>query len=170
MPRRAMVDRPAVGGMCLVRGCPAAGKGGGGVRAISLWQPWATAIVVGSKRIETRHWTTKYRGPLAIHAAKRWDRQQREFASVEFTLGRLPRRLPFGAVIATARLVDVQPTEELALTASAVERLYGNYEFGRFGWLLEDVVALPEPIPYRGGQSFFTVPDELLGLAPETLL
>jgi activating signal cointegrator 1 len=133
------------------------------MRAISLWQPWATAIAVGNKRVETRHWTTRYRGPLAIHAAKRWGPDQREFASVEHALGRLPARVPLGVIVATCRLVDIRPTQELHPTVSAVERLYGNYEWGRFGWLLEDVVALPEPIPFKGGQGFFDVPDVLLG-------
>jgi len=41
------------------------------MKALSLWQPWASAIALGSKRIETRGWATSYRGPLAIHAAKR---------------------------------------------------------------------------------------------------
>lgn len=41
------------------------------MKALSLWQPWATLIAVGQKRIETRHWPTTYRGPLAIHATKR---------------------------------------------------------------------------------------------------
>src|SRR5258708_5270609 len=41
------------------------------VKALTLWQPWASLIAVGAKTIETRSWSTSYRGPLAIHAAKR---------------------------------------------------------------------------------------------------
>jgi len=41
------------------------------MKALTLWQPWASLIAVGAKRIETRSWSTKYRGPLAIHAAAR---------------------------------------------------------------------------------------------------
>lgn len=131
------------------------------MRAISLWQPWATAIAVGVKRVETRHWETRYRGPLAIHAAKHWDADQKEFASVERALGRLPARIPLGAIIATATLVDCRSTDEAALLVGAVERIYGNYTPGRFAWFLENVVALPEPIAYRGAQGFFNVPDAL---------
>ena len=36
-----------------------------------MWQPWASLIAIGAKQIETRHWPTKYRGPIAIHTAKR---------------------------------------------------------------------------------------------------
>lgn len=39
-------------------------------KAISLWQPWASLIAYGVKTIETRSWSTSYRGPIAIHAAK----------------------------------------------------------------------------------------------------
>lgn len=41
------------------------------VRALTLWQPWASLVAVGAKTIETRGWSTDYRGPLLIHAAKR---------------------------------------------------------------------------------------------------
>lgn len=43
------------------------------MKVISLLQPWATLAVIGQKKIETRSWSTKYRGPLLIHASKRWD-------------------------------------------------------------------------------------------------
>lgn len=41
------------------------------MRALTLWQPWASLIALGAKTIETRSWSTKYRGPIAIHAAAR---------------------------------------------------------------------------------------------------
>ena len=41
------------------------------MKAISLWQPGATLVALGVKTIETRSRATKYRGPLAIHAAMR---------------------------------------------------------------------------------------------------
>lgn len=39
------------------------------MKALTLWQPWASLVALGHKRIETRCWETKYRGTLAIHAA-----------------------------------------------------------------------------------------------------
>lgn len=41
--------------------------------ALTLWQPWATLVALGEKKFETRSWTTGFRGPLAIHAAKTID-------------------------------------------------------------------------------------------------
>jgi hypothetical protein len=134
------------------------------MKAISLWQPWASAIALGLKRIETRHWSTTYRGRIAIHAALRWDRRQREFAETERTLGRLHAKLSFGAVVAIARLVSVQRTDELASELTPIERLYGDYAPGRFGWLLADIQRIEQPVPYRGHQGLFNVPDELLAV------
>ena len=39
-------------------------------KAISIRQPWAWAIVHAGKDIENRDWSTRYRGPVCIHAAK----------------------------------------------------------------------------------------------------
>lgn len=41
------------------------------MKALSLWQPWASLVAIGAKGIDTRGWATRYRGPLAIHAAAR---------------------------------------------------------------------------------------------------
>lgn len=40
------------------------------MKAITLYQPYASLIACGVKTIETRSWSTPYRGLLAIHAAK----------------------------------------------------------------------------------------------------
>ena len=40
------------------------------MKALTLTQPWASLVAIGAKRIETRSWSTPYRGLLAIHAAK----------------------------------------------------------------------------------------------------
>jgi hypothetical protein len=39
-------------------------------RVLSLKQPWAALLVSGIKTIEIRRWTTSFRGPVLIHAAR----------------------------------------------------------------------------------------------------
>jgi hypothetical protein len=39
------------------------------MRCITIYQPWASLLACGAKKYETRSWPTKYRGPIAIHAA-----------------------------------------------------------------------------------------------------
>ncbi|MHC4404130.1 MAG: ASCH domain-containing protein [Planctomycetota bacterium] len=40
------------------------------MKALTICQPWAWAIIHGPKPVENRGWATKYRGPLAIHAGQ----------------------------------------------------------------------------------------------------
>ena len=41
------------------------------MKALTLHQPRASLVALGVKTIETRGWSTTYRGPLLIHAGKR---------------------------------------------------------------------------------------------------
>jgi hypothetical protein len=134
------------------------------MKCISLWQPWASAIALGYKRIETRDWSTNVRGRIAIHAAKRWTSAERLFLDKQRALGRFPQTatLPLGAVVCTALLIDVRSTSSLiAAGISPMEGEFGNYLPGRYGWLLQDVRPLLAPIPFLGAQGFFDVPDDL---------
>lgn len=52
------------------------------MKAISLWQPWASLIACGVKRYETRHWAPSrdlIGQTIAIHAAKKIDRESGDF-------------------------------------------------------------------------------------------
>lgn len=135
------------------------------MKCISLWQPWATAIALGSKRIETRGWSTKYRGRIAIHAAKKKELVQLMYAMSTWewcgALGRLMGdntrlwdTMPFGSIVATAQLVDVRPVIEIPETLLDMPR--------RPLWVLMDVQPLARPVSYRGLQGLFNVPDDVL--------
>lgn len=53
------------------------------MKAISLWQPWASLIACGAKPFETRHWAPPRNligQRIAIHAAKKIDKEAAEFA------------------------------------------------------------------------------------------
>jgi hypothetical protein len=161
------------------------------VKAISLWQPWASAIAVGAKRVETRSWSTSYRGRLLIHAAKRrnigeliryacrwnWCGALRPLGLNMGNDCRLEDILPFGAFVASAELVDCRATDgftqgeldvprmpegESAHLYAWTERQMGDFGLGRFGWILEDVRAMPDPIPAVGRRGLWDVPEEVL--------
>lgn len=132
------------------------------MKALTLTQPWATLVAIAAKTIETRSWSTSYRGPLAIHAAKSvpsWACEQEPFRRVLTDAGVHPTQLPRGCVVATARLVDVRLIEQRSPSpvrsrgvpaVSTDEYAFGDYKPGRFMWFLEDIVALVEPAPARG--------------------
>lgn len=137
------------------------------MKAISLWQPWATAMAIGLKTIETRHWSTNIRGLVAIHASKQWQISERRWAAELAELHNAPAiaNPPLGKIVATGRLVAVKRTEDLLPTISETEETFGNYAPQRFGWLFEEIVALPIPVPIKGAQGFFDIPEELLAMA-----
>ena len=137
---------------------------GGPVKAITLTQPWASLVALGHKRVETRSWSTTYRGPLAIHAAKGFPRWAKAFASEEWALGRLrDPRIPRAAVVAICRLADVRRTEDVSPELSGLERHLGDYTPGRFAWFLEDIEPLAEPVPARGAQGLWEWPEVARG-------
>lgn len=136
------------------------------IPALSLLQPWASLVAVGAKRIETRSWATKHRGILAIHASKGYPRECRDFAGQIGVRLYLPSGpLPLGRVVAVCRLVCIRPTDELEPALSARELHFGDYSPNRYGWLLEDVRVLPEPVEARGSLSLWQweCPDTVWG-------
>lgn len=126
------------------------------MKALSMTQPWAQAIFLGYKRFETRSWTTKYRGLLLIHAAKRMPKYAKEFAQTELALGRGNKRVALGAIIGRVDLVKIWHVEELIGKLSGLEHLYGDYSPGRYAWEFANPVFFP-PIPYRGALGLFNV-------------
>lgn len=131
--------------------------------ALSVTQPWASAMALGLKRIETRSWATAIRGPIAIHASKGFPVAAKEFALCEafpyFEHG--PDWFPRGAIVAVGILVDVSPAERLRPHLMPREEFFGNYEPGRFGWIFQNIRALPEPVPATGRLGIWTMPPEV---------
>jgi hypothetical protein len=143
------------------------------VRTISLWQPWASLVAIEAKRIETRHWpapASLVGQRIGIHAAKTTAHLRicSEWPFSEHIAD--PRALPLGAVVATAVLARCREiTSEGAALLEERDReeaAFGLYAPGRFAWVLSDVAALDDPLPFRGSQGFFDVPDAALGLEP----
>ncbi|MEI8165020.1 MAG: ASCH domain-containing protein [Chloroflexales bacterium] len=160
------------------------------MKGLTLTQPYATLVAIGAKHIETRSWSTAYRGLVAIHAGQGLGPVggllglQALCADEPFTTvlekcvvhpqspharDWRPTDLPYGAIVAVARLVDCRKTQllegvtvfegghEWRLTDQ--ERAFGDCTLGRFAWLLADVQRLAEPVPCRGALGLWTVPE-----------
>lgn len=137
------------------------------MRALTLWQPWAWAVVAGHKPVENRLWpppANMMGVPFAIHAGKRWDRKG------EVAIGAAGVALPAtdplvdarGAVIGIATVERVVRSTATPGFDSSHPGTLTDYErlwyFGPYGWLLRDVVRLSKPVPCRGFQLFWTLP------------
>ena len=116
------------------------------MKAITVRQPWASLIVAAAKDIENRTWSTRYRGPLLIHAASAAARPAawQEARALCARLGiPLPTDLPRGGVIGVADLVDCVIDHE------------SPWFEGPFGFVLARARALPFA-PCAGALSLWT--------------
>ena len=167
------------------------------MKALPLWQPYAQLIALGKKRIVTRGWTppaSLIGQTIAIHAtagglSKRDElellaRNECIYDALRHLAPEIdgdPRvvardireQLPRGAVIATARLVRVarisaHGADRLALL-NPEEHAFGDYTPGRFAWILDGAQALAAPVPAKGRQGIFDVPDHRLPGIPAQL-
>jgi activating signal cointegrator 1 len=155
------------------------------VKALSLTQPWASLVAIGAKRIETRSWSTSYRGRVAIHASKGFPRYAkdlmwqepflgclREAGIVRFNIflgvaGEGEANMPVGAVIATAALSDVweikRPGDADRWGLSKQEIAFGDYGVGRYAWFLRDIEPLADPEPAKGALGLWEWDTAIVG-------
>jgi len=133
------------------------------MKALTLWQPWAGFVAAGMKRIETRSWPTEYRGEIAIHAAvmSGYDGGLQKQMDELVSRGKKHLLAATGAIIAVATLSDCVRTEEIAVDLSELELKLGNYDRGRWAWILACVRVLDNPVPCRGMQRIWNVPPEV---------
>ncbi len=144
------------------------------MKALTLWQPWATAMALGAKHVETRVWSTKYRGEIAIHSAAKlppkWlgeSRHQPEFRDELADVLNCRRdsddrggmhldsrinALPYGSILCVVKLVAIEETLVVRSSLHERELIFGNYEDGRYAWFTEMLEVFDEPIPAKGNR------------------
>lgn len=135
------------------------------MKAISLWQPWASLIAIKAKKVETRSWYTDYRGDLLICAAKTMNKEYRDYY---YSLPNIPmintedpvpyEDLPRGYAVTIVKLIDCQKmTHELIWKTSEQEKLVGDWKKGRYAWILDNIRPIEEPFYVKGQQGLFEV-------------
>lgn len=112
------------------------------MKALSIQQPWAWAIIHAGKDVENRTWPTQFRGRVLIHAGKKLDCDGEELL---VALGLQPD-MWFGGVIGAVDIVD------------CVTEMDSPWFCGPYGFVLKN----PEPLPFRpcrGRLGFFNLED-----------
>lgn len=124
------------------------------MKAFTLYQPYASAIVLGLKKYETRSWATKYRGPLVIHASiKPLSPELKELAQ-RYGI----KDIEYGKIIAICELQDcIEMTQDFIDKQSTTEKDFGIWTPGRYAWKLKVIKILKEPIPARGYQMLWNI-------------
>ena len=136
-------------------------------KCLSVLQPWASLIVHGMKKLETRGWRTEHRGPLLIHAGATLTKkivalcQTEPFKTALCLAGyEDPKDLPLGGIIGSATLtgcIEACTLDDL----TDVERAFGDFRLGRWAFKLSDPQPLPL-MPCRGKLHVYTIDVEEL--------
>jgi len=134
------------------------------VKALSVRQPWAWAIIFAGKDIENRSWQAvnhglTVRGRIAIHAAKGMTKG--EYESAEFFMSKIGVECPDaidlwrGAIIGTVDVVDVVrdhpspwffgPRGLVLQNPKSFTPAPVSGALGYFDWQKRRVDAFPEP-------------------------
>ncbi len=104
------------------------------MKAISLKQPFANLIASGKKTIETRKWTTRYRGDLLICSSQK------------------PNISPAGFALCVVELYDIRPMVEGDHEAACCPLYPGAYS-----WLIRNLRPLKKIFPVKGQLGIFEV-------------
>lgn len=140
------------------------------MKAITLWQPWASLIALGHKTIETLGHDL-FKGlkghRIAIHAGNKFQPGVLDYVS---RFGAIPRehwyvfdmrKCSHGVVVCTAIVSDTRwltaEDNEAALCecddySPALREIFGGK---RFGLILTDVQLVTPPIPAKGHQGIW---------------
>jgi hypothetical protein len=147
------------------------------VFCLTLKQPWATLLVLGIKKFETRSWqSTNYLGPLGITASKPFPHALRAlcknepFASLLAAHNLKPDDLPRGCLLGTVTLEECIPTEDLVghRNPGQPELSLGDFRPGRYAWRCTSPAPLAIPIPCKGKRGIWELDTDGLDI-PEAL-
>ena len=151
------------------------------IKCFALWQPWATLVVEGLKKYETRSQYSRYRGgPTGIHATKKSPAWAEELFYNEPFFSRLSglgykkfSDLPQGGVIGTVivkewlKIIEwnktpIHPKVEINTIQDTIEKSFGDWQPGRYAIELEKPDKFPILFPAKGQQNLLfelDVPD-----------
>lgn len=151
------------------------------MKVLTIWQPWASLIMIGAKPYEWRRWDYRARSAalegqrIVIHAGSRPIKPQ----EVEDILGRLRDRysslipdvatpllerlraahkcagvLPLAAGLGTAVLGKPRHVASLFNSPADSDRI----DHHMWAWPLTDIEPFVPPLPARGAQGFWNWP------------
>lgn len=152
------------------------------MRALTVQQPWAWAIVHGGKDVENRTQAWSYRGPLAIHAGQRVSQRGTDSHLVRSALRGKPAevtapRWHTGAIVGVVDLVDAHVAQPEVLgdncigTPACCGSPWAESSYAEHGGrtrrdvvhlVLENPRPLDVPIPCKGRLGLWTPPAEVL--------
>lgn len=122
------------------------------MRALTIRQPWAGAIVHQTKRVENRTWklpAAHHGTRILIHAGAQPDKNAVVYG---------PNLDVYSAIIGVATVTGFHWSDD--------GMCCGPWGFeNAYHWTLADATALPEPIPAKGALGFWTPSEDIVNAA-----
>lgn len=154
------------------------------MRALTVRQPYAWAIIHGQKDVEnrTRNLAGSYRGPVAITASVKPDREAQFPHDVAIPLRGMEALTGRGVILGVVNLVDVHRDQIMrgtSLHCCSSPEWHGGppcpgpcspwAEARSYHLVLANPCPLPTPIPVRGRLGLWTLPDDIAAQVEEAL-
>ena len=122
------------------------------MKALSMKQPVPELILQGKKTIELRKWKTQFRGKFYLHAS------MNELKGFDIDA----KKLPHGALVGTAELVDVIKFNSLEHLQQFQDKHLARDKSwfkpnSTYGFVLKNPKRLEKLVPYKGQLNFFEV-------------
>lgn len=147
---------------------------GSSLRAVSIQQPFAEAIITGRKSLEVRTWRTSYRGRLLIHAGLTWYGEREQGKALAFQQAKriatcigMQEQIasfPRGALVGVVDLVECrQLSPEEWEDTKARHWCDDAWRRGLIGWEIRVPYAFANSVPFRGALGIFSVPASVVG-------
>lgn len=153
------------------------------MKALTVRQPWASLIVGGFKDVENRTWPLHpdhHYMPLMIHAAAKYDTQGWINAMrpcVDSGAG-TPLALllttstdpdmqrqsgaPRGVLLGTVAVIGCHQGRKCEADEGLGCSRWADEDPDVWHWTLRNPQPLAEPVPYKGRQGLWTVPDDVV--------
>jgi hypothetical protein len=147
------------------------------MKGLTIWQPWASLIMIGAKPVEFRGWDYRERYPnlvdarIVIHAAAREIKPAEVFDLIKRCETDDTSLIPEIALPLLRRIFDARKCRGVVNLSAAlgtavlrkprdVDGLFKKPDSDRlqhhmFGWPLTDIAPFAEPIPMNGAQGFW---------------
>ncbi len=144
------------------------------MKALSIRQPFAWAVIHAAKDVENRTWRTDYRGPLLIHASKRkptiaemeaffqlwekaWVDGLRDGATSPIGMKDVAQQFEYGGIVGQVEVIGCCAEDDtLTHDGPVPDASMSAWFAGPYGLVLRD----PKPLPfreYRGRLGLFEV-------------
>lgn len=155
------------------------------MKALTIYQPWATLIMIGAKPFEFRGWDYSARFKslvgqrIVIHASARVmkpseivdivaridngesslvEKLARPLLARVYAAHKCQGVLELSAGLGTA--IIGKPRSVTDMYKDTVHGDSDRLDHSLFGWPLTDIQPFPAPIPFRGAQGFWNWPDK----------